>query len=485
NPQPMWIVDLRTGGFMLVNKAAQRHLGFASDEMVDRNAADFLQPDWAGLFQTELARPCPIAQGRGVWPHVRKDGVVIEMEIGAIDLSCSETPARLIVAQDVTERQHHQADFLHAQKMEAVGKVSGGVGQQFSGILATIESNASHLLPRMTDIESVEQVKHISAAAVRGSGLTRQLLAIGSQQQIQPEVLDLNGLVRDMNHMLGKLVGDRITIYYNYGAFTAPILADPRLMEHILVNLVLNARDAIATSGQITISTTTVRFDKQSDDDRSPVGEFVKLSVRDSGCGMTPEVQAHVFEPFFTTRGASKAIGLGLASIYGIARQHSGWIEFSSEAGCGSEFRVLLPCAPAYELTAKQMRAASPVSKRTILLVEPDDRVRSMARCALDWQGYRVIEADSAQLALQLWERQSVKIDLLLAEAGAIGGLSGIDLAARLLQSKPSLKVVCTSDSKSRHVPTSMPPGVLKLLAKPFTREKLLADIRMTFDGEC
>ncbi len=478
NPQPMWILDLRTACFLLVNKAALGQLGFTAEEIIGQNVLGLVHSDIAGQFETDLGRPCPTAQARGVWRHIRKDGSTIELEISAIDLNGGETPARLIVAQNVTDRQERQAEFLQTQKMEAIGKISGEVGQQFNGILTSIENNAASLLPKMTDAKGAEQVKQISAAATRGTGLTRQLLAAGSRHQLQTEVLDMNSLIRNLNHMLNRLVGERIIIQYTYGSFVTPILGDPRLLENALVNLVLNARDAIVKEGTITISTTTLRFDRLANDDASPVGEFVRLTVRDSGCGMTPEVQAHLFEPFFTTRGSARAMGLGLASIYGIVQQHSGWIDFSSALDAGSEFRIFLPCAPAYEIVGRETKAVIPVANGTILLVEPDDRIRSMARCALNWQGYRVIEADSSALALQFWESQSAKIDLLLTDTNLADGLSGFDLANQLRQSKPSLKVICTSETSAESESLVSIGGTLKLMAKPFTREKLLEEVQ-------
>ncbi|MBC8096104.1 MAG: PAS domain S-box protein [Akkermansiaceae bacterium] len=484
NPQPMWIIDLANTRLLATNKAALRQLGFTAEEMAGLNALEILAPEMAGQFQTDLARPCATAQARGVWPHLRKDGSTFDLELSAVDLNCTETPARLIVAQDVTERERRQAEFLQTQKMNAIGKVSGGVGQQFSGILTGIESHAASLLPKMTDARCIEQVKNISAAATRGAGLTRQLLATGSRHQLQTEVLDVNTLVRNLNHMLIRLVGERIIVQYTYGSFVAPILGDARLIENALVNLILNARDAIPKAGTITISTTTLRFERKAKEDGAPVGEFVRLMVRDSGCGMTPEVQAHLFEPFFTTRDSSRAMGLGLASVYGIVRQHSGWIEVSSEPGWGSEFRIFLPCAPAYEMVGKETRAAAPVAKGTVLLVEPDDRTRSMARCALNWQGYRVIEADSSALALQFWESQSAKIDLLLTDANLDESLSGFDLANQLCQSKPGLKVICTSEMGDEGEAPLPARGGLKLMAKPFTREKLLAEVQSSLAAE-
>jgi len=243
------------------------------------------------------------------------------------------------------------------------------------------------------------------------------------------------------------------------------------VIEHVLLQLVLNAREAIDHNGLISITTSTVRLQNipLAQRERARPGNFVCISVRDNGCGMNPEVQARIFEPFFTMRDVRKGSGLGLASSLGAIREHSGWIEFTSQPGTGSEFRVLLPCATTWQKNAPTATIAPQVPRETILLVEPDDRVRSVTRAVLSRRGYRVIETDCAEIALALWDGQGAHVALLFTETTLPGQTSGLDLAAQLLSKKPNLKVLYTSTDQSRVAADFLP--------KPYVPERLLESI--------
>jgi len=258
------------------------------------------------------------------------------------------------------------------------------------------------------------------------------------------------------------------------------ILADPHALENVIVNLVLNGRDAVFSGGKLTLSTAAVRISPQEAlrHYEARAGEFVCLKVRDTGCGMTPEVQERLFEPFFTTKDG-KAMGLGLASVYGIVKQHSGWIECRNQRGQGTEFRVFFPCAPqSVTATVRSAQAAKVLEKQTILLIEPNDQMRAVARFILDRAGYCVVEADSASLAVTLWEARAARIDLVITETFLPDGASGWSLAEQLRRTKPELKIVFshdgdapdgTKDANEFHVPPLIP--------KPYTAEKLLQTI--------
>jgi CheY-like chemotaxis protein len=285
--------------------------------------------------------------------------------------------------------------------------------------------------------------------------------------------------------MLQKLVGDSVVLQTSLKGNLPNVAADPHLIEHVLINLVLNAREALSLGGRLTISTSTIRVDEGFDkaDYRIAPGEYVCFGVEDNGCGMTPEVQAHVFEPFFTTREVGRGTGLGLASIYGTVKQHSGWVEFTSETGVGTEFRVFLPLAPAAPLAVPVKPAMGiPRSGKTILLVEPNDRSRAMARFILERWGYRIIEVDSASIALLFWEQQSANIDLLITELSLPKEQCGKKLANRLRQSKPSLKVIYTSEPEPNQAASSA--GELLCLSKPFNPDKLLRMVSEALSGK-
>jgi two-component system cell cycle sensor histidine kinase/response regulator CckA len=478
NPQPMWIFDLRSCHLLAGNSAALRQYGFSEEEFVGLTVWDLLPTGANSAFEEEISKSCSTARLMGVVQHCTKDRTLIDVEVTALDMMYGDSPARLIVANEVTHRHQRELEVRKTQKREAISQVTAGVAQHFSSILSEIENNAAALLPIVQDPKAAEQLKHITGAVNRGSGLTRKLLAVGCRRSMQLEVLDLNALIRNMSHMLSRLVGERIVINNAYGPRLTPILADPRLVEEIMINLILNARDAMSRTGTISINTSSSVLDRTSPDGQSKTEQFVCLSVRDTGPGMSPDVQACVFQPFFTTRDSGQSFGLGLASIYGLAQQHSGWVEFTSRQGHGTEFKVFLPCAPASAILAQgESRRARPEHKGTLMLVEPDDRVRSMARFVLNQHGYKVVEADCGSIALLLWESQASDVDLLLTDLSLPGDISGFELADRLQKSKPDLKVIYTSNG------TPAQEG-LRFLPKPYRPDRLMKEVQGITESE-
>ena len=475
NPQPMWIFDLRSLEILALNKAAVSQYGFSTQEFMQLKASDLLAPDSAAAFLQDTSRPCQAIESRGLWRHRCKDGTMLDVEITASDLRYENRPARLILANDISERLRREQELLEEQKMQTIGQIAGGAAHHLNNMLTIISGHASLLLHKSHDSTTSEQLKQISAAANRAASLTRQLLAAGSRHLMQKETLDLNGLVRSRFPMLNRLVGDAISLQHSFVAKVSPISADPHLVEHILVNLVLNARDAMQKGGRLTLSTAMMRVEETQGRRGARTGEFVCLAVQDTGCGMTPEVQQHVFEPFFTTRDVGKGTGLGLASVYGAVKQLGGWVEFASELGVGTEFRVFFPCTqPSAEPVEKELAQPASMQPRreTVLLVESQDRARNLARFVLDRYGYQVIEADTGPTALFLWEWQSARIDLLLTDLTLPGGVSGRELASRLRKSKPNLKVVytCTPEGEERPVDGEG----LAFIAKPYSPERLV-----------
>jgi CheY-like chemotaxis protein len=255
-----------------------------------------------------------------------------------------------------------------------------------------------------------------------------------------------------------------------------PVVGDPKIIENILISLVKNARDAMPEKGTVTVNTAIVQVanPRIRQDPESTASEFVRLSVRDTGCGMTPEVQEHLFEPFFTTKGPDKGQGLGLACVFGAVRQHWGWIEYTTNVGVGTEFRIFLPCiSPSLLPSVSEIQASTTVNRGTILLVDPDDRSRGVARYVLNRNGYRVVEADSSSIALVLWEGQARQIDLVLTDL-ALPGSSGFDFANQLRQSRPDLKVIfaCANESELKNQAVNSPED-MKWVAKPYRSDQL------------
>jgi two-component system, cell cycle sensor histidine kinase and response regulator CckA len=472
NPQPMWVFDLRTCRLLAGNNAALRQYGFSLEEFLQLTVWDLMPGGANSDFEKSLSRHCAGPQPLGLSQHCTRDRALIDVEMVALDLNYGDAAARLMLTNEITHRRRHELEVRKVQKMEVITHVTAGVAQHFNNILSVIENNAALLLPIVKDSKAAEQLQNISGAASRGNSLTRKLLATGGRRPMQPEVVDLNHLIRNMNHMLTRLVGDQIVMNQSYGSHLTPVLADPRLVEEIIINLVLNARDAMSRQGTISLATSAAVVDNLQTNGQSRVGQFICLSVRDTGPGMTPEVQASIFEPFFTTNENGQSFGLGLASIYGLVRQHSGWVEYSTEVGMGTEFKVFLPCAPATAILAQaEVRKPAPKSKGTVMLVEPDDRVRSMARFVLNQNGYQVIEADCGSIALLLWEGQGAQVNLLLTDVSLPGDISGTELAKRLQQNRADLRVIYTA--------AALPADrSLKFIPKPYRPDRLLKEVQ-------
>jgi PAS domain S-box-containing protein len=478
NPQAMWIFDLRSLRFLAVNNAALRQYGFTPQEFMSLSPRDLLSPETLPAFLQDAPKPCAGVESHGLWRHRRKDGTVFNAEITALDLRYGEIPARLVLVRDVTERWLRDQQSLATRKMELIRQMAGGFAHHFNNILTIIDGHANLLLRKPQDQGNTEQLTKISTAANRAAALTRQFVAVGGRQALRLEPVSLNTELQTLIPTLKRLLGDRIELQTSLGPGLPLVLADTRSVEHVVLNLVLNARAAISSEGTVSIATSGVRIDeaRAKKHPQARPGPFVRLTVRDNGCGMTPEVQAHLFEPFFTTHDVGGGTGLGLASIYGAVSQHSGWIEYSTELGSGTEFSIFFPCAPASALTAQAGPQAPPApAAKTILVVEPCERARTLARFILTRHGYRVIEADSAATVLALWGSQAKQVDLLVTELNGSGDVSGGAFADELRKTRPDLRVLFTSvpalDSEQSI------PGRLEgqnFVQKPFTAGGLL-----------
>ena len=487
NPQPMLIFDLRTGRLLSVNKAALKQYGFSAPEFLTLNIRELLAPESNAAFLEDVAKPCCSAQSRGHWQHRRKDRTLIDVEITAMDLKFGDAPARLILTDDVTRHHQREAALCRSQRVAVSSQLAAGVAHHFNNLLAIIEGNTELLRFKPQDAEAQAELKEISVAVNRGATLTNQLLAVGGRLPMQLTPLDLNELIRNASSLLRRLAGQDIVIQNHYGQHLPLVLGDSHLVEKVLVNLVLNARDALRKGGTINITTAIVRDEPTPPRQQRhrPAGDCLRLAVRDSGCGMTPEVEAHVFEAFFTTHDIGQGMGLGLAGVYGMVMQLGGYVEFDTEPGIGTEFRVYLPCAPA---SAVATRVAAPVAAvpapTSILLIERDDRARTLTRSILNRQGYRVIEADGPATALVLWDGQAANISLLLTDLVLPDGTSGNALAEQLRQSKPQLKVIYTlSANASAEIPVAVEG--LKVLTKGCPPKELLQAVEDSLGAHC
>ncbi len=484
NPLPMWILDLRNARFLAANKAALEQYGFSAEEFASRTVHDILPEEMAAAFLRDIARPFASPVSRGLWQHCRKDRTLIDVEITAIDLNHGNAPARLVIANNIGQRRRDEARERQIQKMEVIGQVAGGVANHFDDLLKTIEGRTSLLIQNEKAADCIEHLNDVSAAVGRATALTHQLLLASGRQSIALEPLELNGLIQSLSQMLRRLLGGQILLQNTYSAQMPLVLGNRQLLEHIIVNLVLNARDAMQLGGSLSLHTSAARFaaGQLSQHPDAKAGEFIRLTVRDTGCGMPPEVQARLFEPFFTTKEPGKGTGLGLASVYGAVKQQSGWIEFTSTVGSGTEFRIFLPCAPATAAAVMPARSQTQ-DKKVILLVESEPRARGLAHCALNWHGYRVIEADCPSTALMFWQASKPKPDLLIADALLSDGTSGNDFAEQLRQSKVDLKVlfIGAAESNTPEVASRKSP---KFISRPFNPKELVDAVQNCLDGE-
>jgi PAS domain S-box-containing protein len=349
NPQPMWIFDLQTFRFLAFNSATLRHYGYPAAEFRELFAHDLWAPEQSELFARDCAKTGVGIQRRGPYKHCKKDGTPMEVEITSLDLVYASRPARLVLAHDVTAQRQLQKQLLQTQKMQVTNQLAGGVADNFNTLITTIEEDARVLAQNCQEAASAEPLKRIAATAASAGGLTRQLLALVRRHPMQVQPLDLNKLIERESGPLSRLLGKKISLETICRANLPPVVADPALVEQILRNLILNARDAMPSGGAVTVSTSGILVDEDHirNHEEARPGTFIRLTVADTGCGMAPEVQEHLFEPFFTTKSAAQAAGLGLATVYGLVRQHAGWVEVDSAPGTGSCFSVYFPCGAA------------------------------------------------------------------------------------------------------------------------------------------
>jgi two-component system, cell cycle sensor histidine kinase and response regulator CckA len=445
---------------------------------LDRDAVleAYAEANWSG---TDFS-----VQHRALWP----DGTVRWLSgAGRVRVGEHGTPVRSVgISLDVTERRTLEAQYQQAQKMEAVGRLAGGVAHDFNNMLTAILGYCELLLADL-DADDLRRadISEIQKAGASAAGLTRQLLAFSRKQIIEPTLLDLNSVVTAMRGMLGRLIGEDVKVVLSLGPELACVKADRGQIEQIVMNLAVNARDAMPLGGTLSIGTADVDLDEHHAKEHHLVkpGPYVELTVTDTGAGMTPQVQARLFEPFFTTKELGKGTGLGLATVHGIVTQSGGSVNAYSEVGRGTTFKVYFPTVDAGEIPVEAPRpvARTRSETQTILIVEDADGLRELTRRLLQRQGYTVLVAAHAEEAIELFARNP-RIDVLLTDV-VMPGASGPELARRLVERWPTLRVVYmsgyTEDAIVQH--GVLRPGIA-FLQKPFTSEKLGRKIREVLD---
>ena len=487
NPHPMWVYDPDTLGFLAVNEAAVVLYGYSREEFLRMTLTGLPPPEDVPAFLASL-QAGEGDDGTGqVLRHRLKSGALVTVDIASNAILFRGRAARLVLATDVSERKKLEAQLLQAQKMEAVGRLAGGVAHDFNNLLGVI-TGYSDLLRKDLHPEDAKQgrVKEIQKAAERAAALTRQLLAFSRKQVLQTRVLDLNEIVADVEKMLHRLIGEDVQLLSKMAPGLWPVRADSGQIEQVIVNLVVNARDAMPRGGTIVVETSNCEVDDayaRAHADVRP-GSYVLLTVSDTGEGMDEETQSHIFEPFYTTKEEGKGTGLGLATVFGIVKQSGGHIRVYSEPGVGSTFKVYVPRADERAAVARPPAAAGAIARghETVLLVEDAEALRVMVREILEQAGYTVIECKSSEEALPRPGFDIRQASLLLTDV-IMPRTSGPDLAKALLANHPGMKVLFmsgyTNDAIGHH-------GVLEagahFIQKPFRSEDLLQKVRAVLD---
>jgi two-component system cell cycle sensor histidine kinase/response regulator CckA len=485
NPLPMWVYDAETFDFLAVNDAAIRHYGYTRAEFLTMKITDIRpREDVEELLADLERRGGPGSPAPGVWRHRKKDGTPIDVEISAGKVVFEDRPAALVLAYDVTERRRLEERLLQAERLEAIGRLAGGVAHDFNNLLTVIGGYAELLLAR-SDGGGRAELGEIAHAAKQAASLTHQLLAFSRRQVLRPRVLDLNAIVSGMEPMLVRIIGDDVSVGIRLAPGLTAVEADQAQLERVILNLAANARDAMPAGGRLTIETANVDLDEEYVRARGEgkAGPNVLLAVSDSGVGMSEDVRRQAFEPFFTTKGPGGGTGLGLATVFGVVKQSGGSIYVYSEQGRGTTFKIYLPAAdPARVQAADGAHEPAAVHGReTIVVVEDDQGVRELARIMLEGKGYRVLAAGGGEEAERLCDERAV--DLLLTDV-VMPGTDGRALAERLGRRFPSMRVLFMSgysdEAVYRHGEISPDAAFIE---KPFTDRTLALKVREVLDA--
>jgi two-component system cell cycle sensor histidine kinase/response regulator CckA len=486
------VITDTSGNIQYVNPSFERTTGYSREEALGRNPRILKSGRQDAAFYRQMWETI---SGGGVWSghfsNQRKDGTIYEEEatISPIFDPAGKLVSYVAVKRDISREVQFEAQIIQAQRPDAIGQLAGGIAHDFNNILAAVlmQTELAELAENLPDAVR-NDLRGIRANTERAANLTRQLLLFSRRQVMQPQDLDLNETVTDLAKMLQRIVGEDMRLQLNLHPKPLVTRADPGMLEHVLMNLTVNARNAMPRGGKLIIETAEKTVDEefalQSPDARP--GNYVVLVVTDTGGGISPEVLPHIFEPFFNAKGPGKGAGLGLATVASIVKQHRGWIEVRSEPGQGTTFQIYLPASTA--TISPSATAAAKAKPRggteTILVTEDEPAVRSLIRATLEHAGYHVLEAGNGVEALQVWQEHRQSVALLLTDLVMPAGMTGQQLAQRLRADNPNLKVIFTSGYS-----VGIAGGEIKLLGgenflqKPFPPEQLLRIIRQNLDA--
>jgi PAS domain S-box-containing protein len=472
------------GRLLTVNPALVRMLRYVNaDDLLALNLNDvYMDRTARDALMTKVMEHGRIAGEEVMWQPRSGDAIRVRLSGAIVDVSTTGSPIFEVIVEDITERHRLHEQLRQAQKMEAIGHLAGGIAHDFNNLLTAILGYSELLTEQIGPDKSIGQdLREIMSAAQRAAALTRQLLAFSRRQVLAVAAVDLNQVIGNMEKMLRRLLGERITIKTAFADRLRPIMADATHLEQVLINLAVNARDAMPHGGTLTIETRDADLDAHyaSTHAGAKPGAYALLSVGDTGMGMSRETQARIFEPFFTTKELGRGTGLGLAAVYGIVHQLGGYVWVESEPGRGTVFQVYLPeTQDAVQTTAAPVVRVVAPGTETILLVEDEDAVRAFIKTVLQRFGYTVWETPSAEAALTLLDGVDGPIHLLLTDV-ILPKMDGRELALRVTRNHPLTQVLFMSGYPER---MATPQGFLEsgvqLMEKPFTAQSLLARVR-------
>ncbi|HTS35080.1 MAG TPA: PAS domain S-box protein [Candidatus Solibacter sp.] len=473
------------GRFLDVNPALITMLGYESTEevlMLDPEKDVFVYPEEHNRLIEEFRHSGRMDGCEVKWK--RKDGRAVTVRISGRAVSSADEPADVLeaIAEDVTERRVLEDQFRQAQKMEAVGRLAGGVAHDFNNLLMVISGYTEVILTQLeVDHPLHEKGRAIQQAADRATTLTRQLLAFSRKQLLELKVVDLNAIVQDMERLLRPLIGENVELVASLMPDAGRTRADAGQLEQVLMNLVVNAKDAMPDGGKLTINTRSITMDETHRGGQTFIrpGNYVMLSVSDTGMGMDKETQSRIFEPFFTTKEKGKGTGLGLSTVYGIVKQSGGYVMVQSEKGHGTTFNIYLPrVEEAVDLNTPPVPRAAEGGSETVLLVEDEESVRQLVRETLESRGYHVVEAENGKAGLEAAAKIQESIDLLITDV-VMPGMSGHELAQQLLKIRPETKVLYLSGyTEDTVVSDGGIESGTAFLQKPFTLQNLSRKVR-------
>jgi two-component system, cell cycle sensor histidine kinase and response regulator CckA len=482
HPSPMWVYDPETLRFLAVNRSAVAVYGYSRDEFLAMTIEDIRPSGDHAALRDAVGDPSRGRVEGGIWTHRKKDGTLMKVSVTSDTTEFDGRPARLVLAADVTEQRRLEEQLRQSQKVEAIGSLAAGIAHDFNNILTGIQGYSALLLEEISDDGLRSQVSEISWATERASELTRQLLAFSRQQILHPEVIELNDIVQESTSLLERVIGEDIVLSSELDADTGRVFVDRGQLIQVILNLAVNARDAMPEGGRINIRTTRVELDEDYAAEHHSVspGSHVLLQISDTGKGIDEAIQGQIFDPFFTTK--KQGTGLGLSTVHGIVNQSGGHIWAYSEPGAGTTFKIYLPRhITSVEEDVKRSEASTKGSE-TILVVEDSSLVRPLVSRVLKPLGYTVLLTASAEEALQVARDYSGKIDLLLTDV-VLPGKNGRELAEELLADFPAMKVLYTSgypaDMVVRH---GIEGGTVAFIEKPYMPADLARKVRETID---